>query len=176
MENIVVYSEGELELKVSINNNTIWLNQIQISDLFDTSVDNISLHLKNIYKEKELDINSTVENFSIVRKEGNRTVKRKIKHYNLDAIISIGYRVSLLKATKFRQWATSVLKNYIQNGYSINSEKITNDRFLSLENDVNILKKKINIIEDNHTLPTQGIFYNGQIFTGNFLLCHAKPH
>ena len=80
MSNIVVYNNGELELKISVNNETIWLNQLQISKLFDTSTDNVGLHLKNIYKENELDENSTTEDFSVVRQEGNRKVKRNIKH------------------------------------------------------------------------------------------------
>lgn len=173
MSDIVVYSDGELELKISVNDENIWLNQVQMSELFETSTDNISLHLKNIYKEKELDENSTTEDFSLVRQEGGRSVKRNIKHYNLDAIISVGYRVSSLKATKFRQWATSVLKNYIQNGYAINTHKITEQRLSLLENDMANIKSHIknNTIEIKH-----GIFFNGQIFTGNFLLGDAKPH
>ncbi len=140
MENIIVYNEGELEINVSVGNETIWLSQSQMSELFDTSIDNIGLHLKNIYKEKELDEFSTTEDYSVVRQEGNRNVKRNIKHYNLDAIISVGYRVSSLKATKFRQWATSILKNYIQNGYAINVHKINELRLSSLENDVETIK------------------------------------
>ncbi|MGJ0319427.1 RhuM family protein [Aliarcobacter cryaerophilus] len=139
-----------------------------MSQLFDTSTDNVGLHLKNIYLEKELDENSTTEFFSVVRKEGNRLVKRELKHYNLDVIICVGYRVSSLRATKFRQWATSVLKNYIQNGYVINGEKITNDRFVSLENDVNILKSQINKInskiKENSLEFNQNIFFDGQIY------------
>jgi len=157
MSDVVVYNDGELELKISINEENIWLNQVQIAELFETSTDNISLHLKNIYKEKELAENSTVEDFSVVRQEGGRSVKRNIKHYNLDAIISVGYRVSSLKATKFRQWATSVLKNYIQNGYAINTHKITEQRLNILENDIEIIKSHIknNTIEVKH-----GIFFN----------------
>ncbi|MDX4027626.1 virulence RhuM family protein [Aliarcobacter skirrowii] len=158
LSNLVVYNDGELELKVSVDSETIWLTQLQMSQLFDTSTDNVGLHLKNIYLEKELDENSTTEFFSVVRKEGNRLVKRELKHYNLDVIICVGYRVSSLRATKFRQWATSVLKNYIQNGYVINGEKITNDRFVSLENDVNILKSQMNKInskiKENISLKT----------------------
>ena len=168
LSNLVVYSDGELELKVSVDSETIWLTQLQMSQLFDTSTDNVGLHLKNIYLEKELDENSTTEFFSVVRKEGNRLVKRELKHYNLDVIICVGYRVSSLRATKFRQWATSVLKNYIQNGYVINGEKITNDRFVSLENDVNILKSQINKINSkikNNSLEfNQNIFFDGQIY------------
>ncbi|WP_228277276.1 RhuM family protein [Aliarcobacter cryaerophilus] len=164
----MVYNDGELELKVSVDSETIWLTQLQMSQLFDTSTDNVGLHLKNIYLEKELDENSTTEFFSVVRKEGNRLVKRELKHYNLDVIICVGYRVSSLRATKFRQWATSVLKNYIQNGYAINGEKITNDRFVSLENDVNILKSQINKInskiKENSLEFNQNIFFDGQIY------------
>ncbi|MBU4024512.1 virulence RhuM family protein, partial [bacterium] len=113
MNNLIKYNDGEIELAVSVEHETIWLSQSQISELFDTSADNVSLHLKNIYKEQELNENSTTEDFSVVRHEGSRKVKRTIKHYSLDAIISVGYRVSSFKATKFRQWATSVLKEYI---------------------------------------------------------------
>ena len=83
----------------------------------------------------------------IVQKEGNRELERNIEHYNLDMIISIGYRVNSFTATKFRQWATKILKNYIQNGYVINGEKITNERFVNLENDVNILKLQMNEVK-----------------------------
>ena len=168
MSNIVVYNDGELELKVSMNEETIWLTQSQMSELFDTSTDNIGLHLKNIYKEKELNENSTTENSSVVRQEGNRKVTRVIKHYNLDAIICVGYRVSSSKATKFRQWATKILKNYIQNGYVINGEKITNERFVNLENDVNTLKSQMNevksFVKNNKLETNQGIFFDGQIY------------
>ncbi|RXJ94188.1 DNA-binding protein [Malaciobacter molluscorum] len=168
ISNAVVYNDGELELKVSVNEETIWLTQSQMSELFGTSTDNIGLHLKNIYKEIELNENSTTENFSVVRQEGKRKVTRLIKHYNLDAIISVGYRISSSKATKFRQWATTILKSYIQNGYVINSDKITNERFVSLEKDVNILKNKIDVIssrvEDNSLKIKQGIFFDGQVY------------
>ncbi len=168
ISNVVVYNDGELELKISVNEETIWLTQSQMSELFDTSTDNIGLHLKNIYKEKELNENSTTEDFSVVRQEGNRKVTRVIKHYNLDAIICVGYRVSSSKATKFRQWATKILKNYIQNGYVINSDKITNERFVNLENDVNILKSQMSevksLVKNNKLETNQGIFYDGQVY------------
>ena len=174
-KSIIVYQDGEIELKVSIEKETIWLSQSQISDLFDTSADNVSLHLKNIYKEKELDEKSTTEDFSVVRQEGKRKVKRTLKHYSLDAIISVGYRVSSYRATKFRQWATSVLKNYIVNGYAINTHKITEQRLLKLEADMQELKSKI---KDNDLELKEGIFYNGQIYDAyafvNDLLKSAK--
>ena len=161
LSNLVVYNDGELELKVSVDSETIWLTQLQMSQLFDTSTDTVGLHLKNIYLEKELDENSTTEFFSVVRKEGNRLVKRELKHYNLDVIICVGYRVSSLRATKFRQWATSVLKNYIQNGYAINNHKITEQRLFALENDMQFIKSKI---KNNSLEFNQNIFFDGQIY------------
>ncbi|MDD2894649.1 MAG: RhuM family protein [Aliarcobacter sp.] len=168
ISNIVLYNDGELELKVSVNEETIWLTQKQLSELFDVTKQNISLHINNIFKDKELNANSTVKFFLIVQKEGNREIQRNIEHYNLDMIISIGYRVNSITATKFRQWATSILKNYIKNGYVINADKITNERFVNLENDVNILKSQMNdvksLIKNNTLETTQGIFYDGQIY------------
>lgn len=168
MENIVVYESGELELKVSIQEETIWLTQKQIAELFEVTIPNISMHIKAIYKENELDKNPTVKKYLTVQKEGNREVSRELEHYNLDVIISVGYRVNSLKATKFRQWATSVLKSYITDGYAINSEKITNQRFKELENTVMFLKTKVenisNQMEDKSIKPKQGIFYDGQTF------------
>lgn len=168
LSNLVVYNDGELELKVSVNSETIWLTQKQISELFMVTVPNINMHIKAIYKDEELIKKRTIQNFLIVQKEGNREVERNIEHYNLDMIISIGYRVNSVKATKFRQWATSILKKYIQNGYVINGEKITNERFVNLENDVNSLKNQINEvkskIKENKLETSQGIFYDGQIF------------
>lgn len=168
ISNIVVYKDGELELKVSVNEETIWLTQKQLAELFKVSKQNVSLHINNIFNEEELDKKSTVKFFLIVQKEGNREVERNIEHYNLDMIISIGYRVNSLTATKFRQWATSILKNYIQNGYVINSEKITNERFVNLENDVNILKSQMNevksLVKNNKLETSQGIFYDGEVY------------
>jgi hypothetical protein len=168
ISNIVLYNDGELELKVSVNEETIWLTQKQLSELFSVEIHTINYHIKNIYKQKELNKNSTIRIFRIVQKEGNREIQRNIEHYNLDMIISIGYRVNSITATKFRQWATSILKNYIKNGYVINADKITNERFVNLENDVNILKSQMNdvksLIKNNTLETTQGIFYNGQIY------------
>jgi len=168
MDEIIVYCNGELELNVSIKEDTIWLTQKQIAELFEVTIPNISMHIKAIYKEKELDKNPTVKKFLTVQKEGNREVTRDLEHYNLDVIISVGYRVSSIKATKFRQWATTVLKSYISNGYAINSEKITHQRFKELEIDVNSLKLEMSDIKSkvqNNILEYKsGIFYNGQTF------------
>ena len=182
VSNIIVYNDGELELKVSLNEETIWLTQKQLSELFNVEIHTINYHIKNIYKQKELDKISTIRKIRIVQKEGNREIQRDVEHYNLDMIISIGYKVNSITATKFRQWATSILKNYITNGYVINGEKITNERFITLENDVNILKVQMSTVQSlikNNTLETaQGIFYDGQIYDAyvfaNDLLRGAK--
>ena len=168
LSNLVVYNDGELELKVSVDSETIWLTQKQIDEVFGVNIPAISKHIKNIYKDNELNEFSTVSILEIVQKEGNRNIVRNIEHYNLDIVLSVGYRTNSVKAIKFRRWATSVLKNYIQNGYVINGEKITNDRFVSLENDVNILKSQINKInskiKENSLEFNQNIFFDGQIY------------
>ena len=168
ISNIVVYNDGELELKVSVNEETIWLTQKQISEVFGVNIPAISKHIKNIYKDNELNQFSTVSILEIVQKEGNRDVFRNVEHYNLDIILAVGYRTNSVKAIKFRQWATSILKNYIQNGYVINSEKITNERFVNLEKDVNVLKSQMNevksLVKNNKLETNQGIFYDGEVY------------
>jgi hypothetical protein len=166
--NIIVYNDGELELKVSLENETVWLNRNQIAELFGRDVKTIGKHITNVFNDGELNRIAVVANFATVQNEGGREILRDIEYYNLDVIISIGYRVKSQKGVRFRQWATSVLKNYIQNGFVINSDKITNDRFVSLENEVRFLKSKVenisNLLEDKTLKAKQGIFYDGQIF------------
>lgn len=113
----------EIDVRADINNETVWLTQKEMALLFEVSIDNISLHIKNILKENELDI-STVEESSIVQIEGNRKVNRTIKIYNLDMIISVGYRVKSQRGIIFRKWANKVLKEYLIQGYSINKKRI----------------------------------------------------
>lgn len=100
------------------------LSQAQIAQLFHTSADNISLHLKNIFAEQELDESATTEDFSVVRQEGRRQVTRRLKHYNLDAVLSVGYRVKSKSATQFRIWATTRLKEYLLQGYTLNRKRL----------------------------------------------------
>ena len=127
---ILLYSyDGAKEyIDVYFKDETFWLTQSAMAELFDCSADNISLHLKNIYEEEELDRATTTEKFSVVRKEGNRQVNRTLDFYNLDAIIAVGYRVNSKKATRFRQWATKTLKEYIQKGFVLNDELMKNGR------------------------------------------------
>ncbi len=125
---LVIYQteDGLIKLDVRFHDETVWLTQKLMSELFQTSSDNIGLHLKNIYEEGELDEISTTEDFSVVRQEGNRQVRRKLKHYNLDAIISVGYRVQSITATRFRQWATQQLREYIVKGFVLDDERLKN--------------------------------------------------
>ena len=111
--------DSTVQLEVRLEQETVWLSQAQMAQLFGCSTDNIGLHLKNIYDEGEIEMLSTAEDFSVVRLEGNRMVHRKVRHYNLDAILSVGYRVSSRNATKFRQWATQTLKSYLLHGYAV---------------------------------------------------------
>ncbi len=116
--------DDKVHVKVFIENETIWLPQRAMAELFDTSIDNISLHLKNIYADSELDENSTAEDFSVVQNEGGRSVKRTLKFYNLDAIIAVGYRVNSRRATQFRIWATQILKEFIKKGFVLDDERL----------------------------------------------------
>ena len=127
---ILLYDNGADKQFVSVvfKDETFWLTQSGMAELFDCSADNISLHLKNIYADGELEQAATTEKFSVVRKEGSREVRRSIDHYDLDAIIAVGYRVNSKKATRFRQWATKTLKEYIQKGFVLNDEMMKNGR------------------------------------------------
>lgn len=113
-------------LEVIYKDDDIWLSVSLMAKLFECSSDNIYLHLNNIYKENEFDKNSTSEEISVVQKEGKRKVKRKIAFYNLNAIISVGYRINSYKATKFRQWATTILKQFSIKGYVLDKERLKN--------------------------------------------------
>jgi len=128
---IFSYQTGGDGVEVRVQDGTIWLSQKNIASLFDTSADNISLHLKNIYSEDELNEKSTTEDFSVVQIEGTREVKRNVKHYNLDAIIAVGYRVNSKRATAFRQWATGVLRDYALRGYLLDRKRMENGAFLN---------------------------------------------
>ncbi len=120
---LVIFEADSGQVQVRLEGDTIWLSQAQMAELFGTSSDNISLHLKNIFFDQELQEQATTEDFSVVRQEGQRQVKRRLKHYNLDAIISVGYRVNSARATRFRQWATRVLREHLTQGYTLNRQR-----------------------------------------------------
>ena len=123
---ILIYQtdDGQTNIEVKIEDDTVWLTQQQMSELFQTSRTNVVEHIKHIYEEGELDEISTCRNFRQVRKEGNREVIRQIPHYNLDMIISLGYRIKSVIATRFRQWATKRLKEYMIKGFTIDDERL----------------------------------------------------
>ena len=160
---IIIYrpNEADEHIEVRIENDTVWLNQTQMAMLFGQTKQNISLHINNCFNEGELDRFSTVKESLIVRVEGQRKVTRKVEFYNLDVIISVGYRVRSKQGTQFRIWATTVLREYLLKGYAINQ------RVDRIENNLEDLSKQVNKISlqlKTHELPTQGIFFDGQLF------------
>lgn len=124
---IILYSteDGKTEIEVNLEGETVWLSQKQMAELFNCSIDNVALHLKNVYSEGELNERSTSEESSVVKKEGNRAVNRFMKIYNLDAIISVGYRINSLRGTQFRIWATQKLREYIVKGFVMDDERLS---------------------------------------------------
>ena len=138
--------DGQAEVQVKFDNETVWLTQKQMSQLFDKDTDTISLHLKNIYKSGELSEVSTTEESSVVQKEGKRNVKRNVKLYNLDAIISVGYRVNSKRGIQFRIWANSILKEYLLKGYALDRKRLSkqNEQLRELQDSVKILGSILN--------------------------------
>ena len=136
----------EINVRADIDNDTVWLTQKEMALLFEVSIDNISLHIKNILKENELDI-SSIEESSVVQIEGNRKVNRRIKKYNLDMIISVGYRVKSQRGILFRKWANKILKEYLIQGYSINQKRISAlNKTIEIQN--KILASSLNIEQE----------------------------
>jgi hypothetical protein len=157
---IILYQsdDNSTQLEVRIEEETVWLTQTQLVELFSSTKQNISLHINNIFKEKELIPASTVRKYLTVQIEGKRRVQRKIIMYNLDVIISVGYRVKSKRATQFRIWANSVLKDYLLKGYII-KHRIDNIEKKLLEHD-----QKFDLLVKTNMIPREGIFYDGQIF------------
>ena len=153
MENeIIIFENQNVKLEVNINDETVWLSQKQMSDLFGKSVPTINEHIMNIFFDKELDENSTIRNFRIVQKEGNRNVTRNVVCYNLDMIISVGYRVNSKQGIEFRKWATSVLKDYMLKGYAANEQRLK-----YLEKTVKLIDIAGRIEEELHGTEAQDI-------------------
>ena len=157
---IILYASDELteRIEVRIDEETVWLSQQQIATLFNQTKQNISLHINNCFKENELDKFAVVKDSLTTANDGK---KYNVKFYNLDVIISVGYRVKSKQGTKFRIWATQILKDYLLKGY------ILNNRMNRIEDQVEHLAKKVNQIDlqlNTHLIPTQGVFFNGQMF------------
>lgn len=160
---IVLYevNDQSFRIEVTLQDETVWLTQQQIVQLFDSSKANISEHIKNVFATNELQEEATVRKIRTVRREGNREVTRNIIHYSLDVIISVGYRVNSHRGTQFRIWANAVLKEHLLKGYSVNR------RIDFLEESVHTLKqevKQVSLQLNTQLPPKQGIFYNGQVF------------
>ena len=174
---IVLYQPDEtIRLEVRLEDDTVWLTQSQIIDLFQSSKANISEHIRNIYDQGELVYDATVRNFRTVRKEGHRMVNRSLTYYNLDAIISVGFRVNAKRGIKFRQWANSVIKSYMVHGYAVNQQLLGMERRMDakldaqqqqikgIETTLANHQQKIDFFVRTNLPPVEGIFYDGQIF------------
>ncbi len=162
---IIIYkdeaSQSDFQIEVRVEDDTVWLTQAQMAELFDATKQNVSLHIRNTFNEGELTQNATVKEYLTVQTEGNRKVKRKVLYYNLDVIISVGYRVKSLRGTQFRIWATKILREFLLKGHTLTY------RLEKIENEVIKINDKVNSIQfqiHTHLPPTEGIFFDGQIF------------
>ncbi len=164
---LIKFNDGEfsLDVNVSPSEDTVWLSQNDIALLFNTTKQNVSLHIKNIIADNELSEQSTVKDFFTVQFEGNRKISRKIKIYNLDMILSIGYRVKSTRGNLFRRWANQILKQYLLNGYTINEERclICSSSILELNNEIKQLKNKMQIMENTLYQENEKLLYEGEI-------------
>lgn len=167
---IVLYQPDALtKIDVCVADETVWLTQQQLAMLFGTEVPAISKHIRNIYKSEELNKSATLSKMEIVQTEGNRTVRRKIDIYNLDMILSVGYRVNSRNASRFRQWANQVLKDYLLRGYAVNQrlfqlEQKMDNKFASIDRQLAAHKEQIDFFVRTSLPPVEGVFYDGQIF------------
>ena len=167
---IIIYQPDEtLRLDVMVEDESVWLSQAQIVELFNSSKANISEHLKHIFVSGELSKEATVRKFRIVRQEGNRSVTRNIEFFNLDVIISVGYRVNTSRGIQFRQWANKVLKDYLLRGYSINQRLIEisdrlDRRLLEQDGKIASIRRDVDFFIKTALPPREGIFFEGQIF------------
>ena len=162
-DEIILYQADELSthVEVIVQDDTVWLNRQQISTLFDRDVKTIGKHINNVFREGELEKTATIANFATVQHEGDRKVERQIEYYNLDVIISVGYRVKSQRGTQFRIWANKVLKEYLLRGYAINQ------RIERMEDDLHSMKSELGEIklQIKTNLPQkEGIFFDGQVF------------
>ena len=165
----------EIDVTVSPLEDTVWLSQEQMALLFNVNVPAVNKHIKNIISENELDEGSTVSKMEIVRYEGNRRVKRNINIYNLDMIISVGYRVNSVEGIKFRRWANKVLKEYLLKGYAINEERslVTNENYVRLINKVESLDERVNNIEKEYKpkeFKNTQLFFDGEFYDAYTLI------
>ena len=173
---IIVYQPNEtVRLDVRLENETVWLTQSQMGELFGCTTRNVRMHLDNIYSCGELLPEGTRKDFFLVRLEGSRQVRRTVTCYNLDAIISVGYRVNSILGVRFRQWATGVLKEYLLRGYSVNArlnqlEDKMDRRLAKHDQEIVELKDKVDFFVQTKEPPIQGVFYDGQLWDARALV------
>ena len=174
---IVKFNNDSVEVDVTVSplEETVWLTQEQMALLFNVNVPAINKHIRNIISENELEESSTISKMEIVRYEGNRRVKRNINIYNLDMIISVGYRVNSVEGIKFRRWANKILKEYLLTGYVINKERslVTNENYVRLINKVESLDERVSNIENNYKpkeFENSQLFFDGQIYDAYTLI------
>ena len=168
-ELVIYQANDDVKIEVVLNEDMVWLSQSQIVQLFQSSKANISEHIKSIYHQNELDKDSTIRNFRTVRIEGNREVLRNITYYNLDVIISVGFRVNTKIGIHFRQWANNILKNNLLKGYSINQridyiENKFDNKLYNHDVQLKEISEQINYFVQKSIPPVQGVFYGGEIF------------
>ena len=161
-----------------LQNETVWLNQNKLSMLFDVDRTVINKHIRNIYKSGELQEKSTCVKIAQVQNEGGRTVSRVVPFFNLDVIIAVGYRVNSVRATQFRIWATSVLKEHLLHGYSYNVylshlENKMEQKFAVHDKDISYLKEKVDFFVQTQIPPLQGVFFEGQLWDACSLCAHS---
>ena len=173
---IIVYQPNEtVRLDVRLENETVWLTQARLGVLFGVDRTVVNRHIHNIYKTGELEESATCAKIAQVQNEGGRSITRIVPFYNLDMIIAVGYRVNSLQATRFRQWATRVLKEYLLRGYSVNArlsqlEDKVDRRLAKHERDIIELKNKVDFFVQTETPPLQGVFYDGQLWDARALV------
>ena len=173
-ESVVVYrtADNTLQLDVQLADETVWLTQQQMTVLFDTSKQNVSLHINNIFKEGELDKNSVVKDYLTTAADGK---KYRTLYYNLDVIISVGYRVKSKRGTQFRQWATKVLNEYMLRGYAVDQrifavEERMDKRLLAHERRLEAVEEKIDFFVRTNVPPVEQVFFDGEFFEARVLL------
>ena len=165
-DEIVLYQPNEtIQLEVHLKDETVWLSQQQMAELFATDRTSILRHIGNIYKTHELDESATCAKIAQVRQEGGCTIVRQIPFYNLDMIISVGYRVNSIRGTRFRQWANKVIKDYMLKGYAVNQRLLNiENQLVSQQKQLAKHQEQIDFFVRTSLPPVEGIFYDGQIF------------
>ncbi len=171
-DEIVLYQPNEtIQLEVHLKDETVWLSQQQMAELFATDRTSILRHIGNIYKTHELDESATCAKIAQVRQEGGRTIVRQIPFYNLDMIISVGYRVNSIRGTRFRQWANKVIKDYMLKGYAVNQRLLNiENQLVSQQKQLAKHQEQIDFFVRTNMPPVEQVFYNGEFFAARVLL------